>query len=49
MPILAPADFVLLKKAKMGAGRLEPGPGRHQKRLGGGHEITDRHRLRRRL
>ncbi len=48
-PILAPADFVLLKKAKMGAGRPEPGPGRHQKHLGGGRETTDRRRLRRRL
>jgi hypothetical protein len=26
-PILAPTDFVLLKKNKMGAGRPEPGPG----------------------
>jgi hypothetical protein len=26
LPILVPADFVLLKKAKMGAGRPEPGP-----------------------
>jgi hypothetical protein len=48
-PNLVPADFFLLKKAKMEAGRPEPGPGRHQKRLGGGHEITDRHRLRCRL
>jgi hypothetical protein len=31
----APADFFLFKKAKMGAGRPEPGPGRHQKRLEG--------------
>jgi hypothetical protein len=30
----------------MGAGRPEPGPGLHQKRLGGGHEITDRCHLR---
>ncbi len=44
-PNLAQADFFLLTKAKMGAGRPEPGPGRHQKRLGGGHEITDRRRL----
>ncbi len=48
-PNLAPADFFLSKKAKMGAGRPEPGPGRHQKHLGGGHEITDRRRLCRRL
>jgi hypothetical protein len=33
----------------MGAGRPEPGPGLHQKCLGGGHEITDRCRLRPRL
>ncbi len=33
----------------MGAGRLEPGPGQHQKRLGGGRHITDRRRLHRRL
>jgi hypothetical protein len=26
-PNLAPADFFLLKKTKMGAGRPEPGPG----------------------
>jgi hypothetical protein len=45
-PNLAPADFFLLKKAKMGAGRPEPGPGRHQEPVGGGHEITDRCRLR---
>jgi hypothetical protein len=44
-PNLAPADFFLLKKAKMAAGRPEPGPGRHQKRLGGGHKITDRRRF----
>ncbi len=48
-PILAPADFVLLKKNKMGAGRPEPVPGQLQERLGGGHKITDRRRLRRRL
>jgi hypothetical protein len=47
-PNLAPADFVLLK-IKNGAGRLEPGPGQLQERLGGGHEITDRRRLRCRL
>ncbi len=46
LPNLVPADFFLVKKAKMGAGRLEPGPGQHQKRLGRGHEITDRCRLR---
>jgi hypothetical protein len=33
----------------MGAGRPDPGPGQLQERLGGGHEITDRRRLRRRL
>jgi hypothetical protein len=33
----------------MGAGRPEPGPGQLQERLRGGHEITDRLRLRRRL
>jgi hypothetical protein len=48
-PILALADFVLLKKAKMGAGRPEPGPGRHQKHLGGGCETSDCRHLRRRL
>ncbi len=48
-PNLAPANFFLPKKAKMGAGRLEPGPGQHQKHLGGGHHITDRRRLHRRL
>jgi hypothetical protein len=31
----------------MGAGRPELGPGQHQERLGGGQQITDRHRLRR--
>ncbi len=35
-PNLAPADFFLLKKAKIGAGRPEPRPGQHQERLGGG-------------
>ncbi len=40
LPKLAPADFFLLKKDKMGAGRPKPGPGWHQKRLGGGHEIA---------
>ncbi len=44
-PNLASADFFLFKKAKMGAGRPEPGPGRHKKRLGGGHEITDHRHL----
>ncbi len=48
-PILALADFVLLKKNKMGSGRPEPGPGQLQECLGGGHEITDRRRLRCRL
>ncbi len=48
-PILAPTDFVLLKKAKMGAGMPEPGPGQLQERLGGGCQTSDRRRLRRRL
>ena len=48
-PILAPTDFVLLKKAKMGAGMPEPGPGQLQERLGGGRHTSDRLRLRRRL
>jgi hypothetical protein len=34
-PNLAPLDFFLINKAKMGAGRPEPGPGQHQERLGG--------------
>ncbi len=46
-PILAPADFVLLKKNKMGAGRPEPVPGQLQERLGGGRDTSDRRRLRR--
>jgi hypothetical protein len=46
-PILAPTDFVLLKKAKMGAGMPEPGPGQLQERLGGGRHTSDRRRLRR--
>jgi hypothetical protein len=33
----------------MGAVRPEPGPGRHQKCLGGGHKITDPRHLRRHL
>ncbi len=48
-PILAPVDFVLLKKTKMGAGRPEPGPGQLQERLGGGRDTSDRRRLRRHL
>ncbi len=44
-PILAPTDFVLLKKAKMGAGMPEPGPGQLQERLGGGRHTSDRRRL----
>jgi hypothetical protein len=48
-PILAPVDFVLLKKKKMGAGRPEPGPGQLQERLGRGRDTSDRRRLRRRL
>ncbi len=44
-PILAPTDFVLLKKKKMGAGRPEPGPGQLQERLGGGCQTSDRRRL----
>jgi hypothetical protein len=49
LPNLAPPNFFLLKKAKMGAGRPEPGPGRHQISLGRGREITDRRHLRCRL
>ncbi len=45
-PNLAPADFFLLKKNKMGAGRPERGPGQLQERLGGGRETSDRRRLR---
>jgi hypothetical protein len=48
-PVLAPTDFVLLKKNKMGAGRPEPGPGQLQERLGGGRQTSDRRRLRCRL
>ncbi len=48
-PILAPPDFVLLKKNKMGAGRPEAGPGQLQERLGGGRQTSDCCRLRRRL
>jgi hypothetical protein len=49
LPILAPTDFVLFKKTKMGAGRPEPGPGQLQERLGGGRQTSDHSRLRRRL
>ncbi len=42
-PILAPTDFVLLKKNKMGDGRPEPGLGQLQERLGGGRQTSDRH------
>jgi hypothetical protein len=48
-PYMAPAGYFLLKKAKMGAGMPEPGPGQHQERLGGGRHTSDRRRLRRRL
>ncbi len=48
-PNMTPADYFLLKKAKMEAGMPEPGPGQHQERLGGGHQTSDRRRLRRRL
>ncbi len=48
-PYMAPADYFLLKKAKMGAGMPEPRPGQHQGCLGGGRQTSDRHRLRRRL
>ncbi len=44
-PILAPVDFVLLKKTKMGACRPEPGPGQLQERLGGGCQTSDCRRL----
>ncbi len=46
LPILAPVDYFLLKKAKMGAGMPEPGPGQLQERLGGGRATSDRRRLR---
>ncbi len=49
LPILAPVDYFFFKKAKMGAGMPEPGPGQHQERLGGGRETSDRHCLRRHL
>ncbi len=49
LPNMAPADYFLFKKAKMGSGMPEPGPGQHQERLGGGRQITDHRRLRRRL
>jgi hypothetical protein len=39
------ADYFLLKKTKMGAGRPEPGPGQLQERLGGGRQTSDRSRL----
>ncbi len=45
-PNMAPADYFLLKKAKMGAGMPEPGPGQHQERLGEGRQTSDRRRLR---
>ncbi len=45
-PNMAPADYFLLKKAKMGAGMPEPGPGQHQERLGGGRPTSDCRRLR---
>jgi hypothetical protein len=48
-PNMAPADYFLFKKAKMGAGMPEPGPGKHQEHLGGGRQTSDRRRLRRRL
>jgi hypothetical protein len=48
-PSLAPADFFLLKKNKMGAGRPEPRPGQLQEHLGGGRQTSDCRRLRRRL
>ncbi len=48
-PILVPTDFVLLKKAKMGGGMPEPGPGQLQERRGGGRQTSDRRCLRRRL
>jgi hypothetical protein len=43
-PYMAPADYFFLKKAKMGAGRPEPGPGQLQERLGGGRHTSDRRR-----
>jgi hypothetical protein len=46
-PNMAPADYFLSKKARMGAGIPEPGPGQHQERLGGGRQTSDRRRLRR--
>jgi hypothetical protein len=48
-PYMAPADYFLLKKTKMGVDRPEPGPGQQQERLGGGHDTSDCRRLRRRL
>jgi hypothetical protein len=41
LPYMAPADYFLFKKAKMGAGIPEPGPGQHQERLGGGRQTSD--------
>ncbi len=49
LPYVAPAGYFLFKKAKMGAGMPEPGPGQHQERLGGGRHTSDRRRLRHRL
>jgi 50S ribosomal subunit-associated GTPase HflX len=46
---MAPADYFLLKKAKMGAGMPEPGPGQHQELLGESRPTSDRRRLRRHL
>jgi hypothetical protein len=48
-PYMAPADYFLLKKNKIGVDRPEPGPGQHQERLGGGRDTSDRRRLCRRL
>ncbi len=45
LPNMAPADYFLLKKAKMRAGMPEPGPGQLQERLGGGRQTSDRRRL----
>jgi hypothetical protein len=44
-PNMAPAGYFLFKKAKMGAGMPEPGPGHHQERQGGGRQTSDRRRL----
>jgi hypothetical protein len=48
-PNMAPADYFLFKKAKMGAGMPEPGPGQHQERLEGGRDTSDHRRLRHHL